>query len=281
MRSKKPISSFAPHEVRRFILPITLASICIVTGVIIESILNGSSIDIPLIAYASIVTIYTTVNNVLVAKATNFREIYSWLNSILTGIGLGLLTYFLPGQLDEISHILIVLGIVTVAMVSGRLYAYLSLLVALVVSLRLDLPHLAGLTGILNYTTPFIISIIVVEAILRIMDTTQQHIHRLETINKVSRQIMLSLETEETLSLINATIQDVIEADTYFVGIVKDNELHLQLFYDDGAYFNGTRVPIEGTLSGWVIKNQKELFLPDLRQDTAQPTRLGHRVRCP
>ena len=267
MRSKKPISSFAPHEVRRFILPITLASICIVTGVILESILNGSSIDIPLIAYASIVTIYTTVNNVLVAKATIFREMYGWLNSILTGIGLGLLTYFLPGQLDEISHILIVLGIVTVAMVSGRLYAYLSLLVALVVSLRLDLPHLAGLTGILKYTTPFIISIIVVEAILRIMDTTQQHIHRLETINKVSRQIMLSLETEETLSLINATIQDVIEADTYFVGIVKDNEIHLQLFYDDGAYFNGTRVPIEGTLSGWVIKNQKGLFLPDLRQE--------------
>jgi diguanylate cyclase (GGDEF)-like protein len=267
MRSKKPISSFAPHEVRRFILPITYASLCIVIGVILESILNGPSINIPLIAYASIVITYTLVNNVLVAKATNFREIYGWLNSILTGIGLGLLTHFLPGHLDEISHILIVLGIVAIATVSGRLYAYLSLLVALIVSLPLNLAHLAGLTGILKYTTPFIISMIVVEAILRIMDTTQQHIHRLETINKVSRRIMLSLETEETLSFINATIQDALEADTYFVGIVKDNEIHLELFYDDGAYFNGTRVPIEGTLSGWVIKNQKQLFLPDLRQE--------------
>jgi len=185
----------------------------------------------------------------------------------LTGIGLGLLSYFLPDYLDETSHVLIVFGIVAVATVSGRLYAYLSLLVALVVSLPLNLVQLAELAGILKYTTPFIISIIVVEAILRIMDTTQQHIHRLETINKVSRQIMLSLETEQTLSLINLTIQDALVADTYFLGIVRENEIHLDLFYDDGEYFNGTRVPLDGTLSGWVIKQQRELFLPDLRQN--------------
>jgi diguanylate cyclase (GGDEF)-like protein len=78
---------------------------------------------------------------------------------------------------------------------------------------------------------------------------------------------MLSLETEQTLTLINATIQDALEADTYFVGIVKENEIHLDLFYDDGEYFNGTRIPLEGTLSGWVIRNQRELFLPDLRRE--------------
>jgi diguanylate cyclase (GGDEF)-like protein len=267
MRSKKSISSFAPHEVRRFILPITLASICIITGVILENILNSASTDIPLIVYASIAIIYTLVNNVLVARATNFRESYGWFNSILTGIGLGLLAYFLPDNLDEISHILIVFGIVAVATVSGRRYAYVSLLIMLAVSLPHDFAHLSALESILVYLGPFIISIIVVEAILKIKDTTQQHIHRLETINKVSRQIMLSLETEQTLSLINATIQDALVADTYFLGIVKDNEIHLALFYDDGEYFNGTHVPLEGTLSGWVIKNQRELFLPDLRHN--------------
>jgi len=267
MKLKKPISSFAPHEIRRFILPITLASVCIVTYVILENILNSTLTNIPLIIYASIVMIYILVNNVLVARAFNFRETYGWFNSILTGIGLGLLSYFLPDYLDETSHVLIVFGIVAVATVSGRLYAYLSLLVALVVSLPLNLVQLAELAGILKYTTPFIISIIVVEAILRIMDTTQQHIHRLETINKVSRQIMLSLETEQTLSLINLTIQDALVADTYFLGIVRENEIHLDLFYDDGEYFNGTRVPLDGTLSGWVIKQQRELFLPDLRQN--------------
>ena len=119
----------------------------------------------------------------------------------------------------------------------------------------------------LDFGMPFIISMVVMEAILSIKDTTQQHIHRLETINKVSRQIMLSLETEQTISLLDATIQEALEADTYFIGILRENEIHLDLFYDDGEYFNGTKVPLEGTLSGWVIKNQKELFLPDLRQE--------------
>src|SRR6185503_19156949 len=117
------------------------------------------------------------------------------------------------------------------------------------------------------YLMPFVVSTVVLEAILRIKDTTQQHIYRLETINKVSRQIMLSLNTEQTISLLTAAVQDALEADTYFIGIVKDNEIHLDLFYDDGEYFSGTRVPLEGTLSGWVIKNQKELFLLDLRED--------------
>jgi diguanylate cyclase (GGDEF)-like protein len=78
---------------------------------------------------------------------------------------------------------------------------------------------------------------------------------------------MLSLEPEQTLALINAAIQDALKADTYFVGMVWGNEIHLDLFYDDGEYFNGTRVPLDKTLSGWVIKNQKELFLPDLRKE--------------
>jgi diguanylate cyclase (GGDEF)-like protein len=105
------------------------------------------------------------------------------------------------------------------------------------------------------------------EAIVRIKDTTQQHIHRLETINQLSRQIVLSLNPEQTLSLLNATIQDALEADTYFVGILRENEIQLDLFYDDGEYFSGLKLPLDGTLSGWVIKHQKELFLPDLRAE--------------
>jgi diguanylate cyclase (GGDEF)-like protein len=115
---------------------------------------------------------------------------------------------------------------------------------------------------------PFIISIFLTESVLYIKNTTQQHIHRLETINKVSRQIMLSLDRDQTISLLDSTIRETLEADTYFVGLLRDNEIHMDLFYDDGEYFNGAKIPIEGTLSGWVIKNQKELFLPDLRKDT-------------
>jgi hypothetical protein len=74
-----------------------------------------------------------------------------------------------------------------------------------------------------------LISIVAAEVITRIKDTTRQHIRRLETINKVSRQIMQSLDTEKTLSLLNTTIQDTLEADTYFIGILREGRIHLEL----------------------------------------------------
>ncbi len=267
MTPRKPSGSFAPHEFRQFILPVTITFIGIMIGLIVGSLMNRYPFKIELIVYGCIVITGAVINNAVIARSPNFRETYGWLNAILSGVGLGILPYILPNNLDEISHILVPIGIIAIAVVSGRAYAYATLLTIFL----MDLPHVLGVLGesdnVLGFGVPYVVSLVAMEAILRIKDTTQQHIHRLETINKVSRQIMLSLEPEQTMALLNATIQDALEADTYFVGILKDNEIHLDLFYDDGEYFNGIKVPLEGTLSGWVIRNQKELFLPDLRQD--------------
>lgn len=267
MKPRKPSGSFAPHEVQRFILPITITSIVIMAGLVAGNLFNDSSTKIVPIIYGCVVIAGTLINNVVVRRTTNFRESYGWLNAILSGLGLGVLPYVLPDDLNELSHILVPLAVIAVTIVSGRAYGYATLLTIFL----LDLPHLFGLFSeadeAVEFGVPYAVSLVAMEAVLRIKDTTQQHIHRLETINKVSRQIMLSLETERTISLLDATMQDALEADTYFVGILKGNEIHLDLFYDEGEYFNGTKVPLEGTLSGWVIKNQKELFLPDLRQE--------------
>jgi diguanylate cyclase (GGDEF)-like protein len=235
---------------------------------VVESLFDSSSSNkfVPLI-YGSLIIAGTLINHAVIARTTNFRESYGWLNALLSGLSLGLLLYVFPDDLNEISHILIPLAILAVSIVSGRVYGYVTLLIIFI----MDLPHFFGALGasddVLEFGVPYIVSLVAMEAVLRIKDTTQQHIHRLETINKISRQIMLSLETERTISLLDATIQDALEADTYFVGILKGNEIHLDLFYDGGEYFNGAKAPLEGTLSGWIIKNQKELFLPDLRQE--------------
>lgn len=267
MRSRKPSGFFAPQEVRKFILPITLTSIVMMVILIVENIWSGRASDVKVIAYGCVIIAGTLINNAFIIRTPNFRESYGWLNAILSGVGLGLIPFIVPGNLIEIAHIMVVVGAVAVSIVSGRPYCYVTLLVVF----ALGLPYLFGATGrpvnLLYFGMPYIVSVAVMEAILSMKDTTQQHIRRLEIINKVSRQIMLSLETEQTISLLNATIQDALEADTYFVGILRGNEIQFDLFYDDGEYYNGTRVPIEGTLSGWVIKNQKELFLPDLRKE--------------
>jgi diguanylate cyclase (GGDEF)-like protein len=267
MKSRKPLTSFAPHEIRRFAMPLTLASVFILVGLIVESIINRPAIAEYLILYGISGTIYVLIVNLLVIRMTRRGDFFNWVNSIISGFGLGLLVLFVPGNLREVAHILIILGALAITTISGRYQTYIALLGILAISLPRSLNDLTSVENILEYFMPIFISLIVTETIVRIKDTTQGHIHRLETINKISRQIMQSLDTEQTLSLLNATIQDALEADTYFIGIVKSDELHLDLFYDDGEYFNGTRVPLDGTLSGWVIKHQRELFLPDLREE--------------
>jgi diguanylate cyclase (GGDEF)-like protein len=207
------------------------------------------------------------INNNLIVRTQDYRDRYGLINSVLSGIGLGLFIYIAPNSTKEAAHILIVLGFIAVAVASGRFHAYLTMVLTLLVSLPYYIISMHTVAEFLEFMTPYISGIVVIEAVIRIKNTTQQHIHRLETINKVNRQIMLSLETNQTISLLNATMQEALEADTYFVGILKDSEIQLDLFYDEGEYFNGMRVPIEGTLSGWVIKNQRALFLPDLREE--------------
>lgn len=267
MKLRKPSGSFAPQEVRRFILPITLTSILVMAGVILHNLWDAPPFDLRLLVYSGIVIVGTIMNNVMIVRTADFRESYGWPNAILSGIGLGMLPYLLPDHLIEVSHIMIPIGVIAVTIISGRLYGFATLTTIVI----LNIPQLLTLPGdregLLHFGTPYIISAVIMLAVLRIKDTTQQHIHRLETINRVSRQIMLSLETEHTLSLLNATIREALQTDTYFVGLLKENAIHLELFYDEGEYYTGVRLPLEGTLSGWVIKNQKELFLPDLRKD--------------
>lgn len=266
MRVKKPKTMFAPHEIQRFIFPVTIAFICLITGLLLEHILKNEQIDPALIIYGTSAILYSLINNVLIVRTYNYQETYGLINAIFSGIWLGLFTYMAPRDVQETAHVLILLGIIAVAIASGRFHSYLTMTLTLVVSSLLASSTINNLENFFEWSTPYIVGIVVVEAIVRIKDTTQQEIDRLETINNISRQIMLSLETDETLSILNATMQEALEADTYFVGVVKGDQIHLGLLYDDGEYFNHIDIPLEGTLSGWVIQNEKELFLPDLRK---------------
>jgi len=267
MRARKPTGSFAPHEVQQFIFPISISTIVLMAGLILEDLFTHFPASPGFMAYGLMVIAGTAINHFVIVRTTDFRETYGWLNSIMTGIGLGLLPYVLPEHLIEVTHILIPFGVIAVVIISGRPYAY----TAFGLILALHIPYAIGVLGqpgyLLDIGMPFVIAMVLMESVLYIKNTTQQNIHRLETINKASRQIMLSLDTEQTMSLLDATIRETLAADTHFIGLLRENEIHLELFFDEGQYFNGAKIAPEGTLSGWVIKNQKELFLPDLRKE--------------
>ena len=265
MRVKKPKTTFSAPEIQRFILPVTLAFICIIVGVLMVHLLTDDQLDTRLIFYGVSAIFYALINNVLLVRTHDYQETYGLVNALFSGVWLGLFTYMAPPEIRETAHILILLGIIAVAIVSGRFYSYLTMFLAILVSSLYTPYAVENLGDFFEWTSPYIVGIVVIEVVIRIKDTTQREIHRLEIINNISRQIMLSLETEQTLSMLHESMQAALEADTYFVGTVRGDMIHLELLYDEGEYFNHTQIPLEGTLSGWVIRNDRELFLPDLR----------------
>jgi diguanylate cyclase (GGDEF)-like protein len=267
MRAKKPDTTFAPHEVQRFMFPVTIAFICITATVLLEHILVIHKLDAWLIFYCASAIVYGLIGHILLVRTHDYQETFGLINAILSGIWLGLFTFKAPPEISETAHILILLGMIAVAISSGRFYAYLAMVLTLVISSLLAVYGVGNLEDFFEWTMPYIVGMVVVEAIVQIKDTTRQEIHRLEIINNISRQIMLSLNTDQTLSILDATMQEALEADTYFVGTLQGDELHLNLMYDDGEYFNHIQVPLDGTLSGWVIRNDRALFLPDLRSE--------------
>jgi diguanylate cyclase (GGDEF)-like protein len=267
MKSRRPITAFSAHEVKRFLAPASLAMVLCMALIAADGLLAESTPNLWLVIYGLVGIIHTLIYTVTMTRSVVFREKFSWSFSITSGIALGVLPYILPSHLAELFHIMIVLGAIAVTIDSGRMHAGVTLLTTVVVSLPANARQFLDLRTTLEYLVPFIVAVIATETYVRLKNTTQQHIHRLETINKVSRQLRLSLDTTQILSILNATILDTLEADSYFVGTLKGNNICLDLMYDEGEFFNGTELPLEGTLSGWVIKNQKELFLPDLRED--------------
>jgi len=267
MKSSRSISSFSPLEIQKFVMPVSLAAILVLAGMVGDALYFPTYSSIYLVIFGISGILYIISYNIFLARFNNTKNSHEIVNSLVTGIGMGYLYLILPNSLTEVLHILIIFCTTAIATISERRYAYISLFVMLAISLPKNISALTSSASTLEYFVPFFVSVVVLEAVTNFKNIAKQHIHRLETINIVSHQIMQSLDTKQTLSLLDAAIRDALEADTFFIGILDGDQIKLELFYDGGKYYNGTQIPTKGTLSGWVIKHQKELFLPDIRDD--------------
>jgi len=247
--------------------PLSLATLFFMALIVLHGAVTGpANLPATLLGLAGFILILWF--DWLTRRSPEFRTRHGWSFAITFGIVLGSMPYILSDTLEEVFHIMVAIGVLAVATNSGRLRAMATLTIVLLLTIPTNLNELSQVNSILDYLAPFIIALITLETYIRTKRTTQQHIRRLETINKVSRQLMQSLDKDQVLTLLDETIQDTLEADTYFIGLIQgDGNLKLDIFFDDHEYFNGMVVPLKGSLSEWIIKNQRELFLPDLRDE--------------
>jgi len=195
------------------------------------------------------------------------KSLFEWVNATITCLSIGSIALILPHEMDLMLSALVMGAAVLSTVISGRAPSYFIIISANTI---LIFVHRAAFQNVYiwaEHLALFVLDVLVVETIYQLKNLSQQQISKLEIINDFSKQLVSTLNTKQILALLNAAFQNAVEADSYYIGILEGDEIHLEVLYDDGEYFYDVRTKRQGTLSNWVITHQKELFLPDLRKD--------------
>jgi diguanylate cyclase (GGDEF)-like protein len=265
---------FTPQEHRISALPSTIASIVVLAITMFNGIViwpQSQLKNIILFGFGLIGIFYIALFDLWIIPRANYNQMNSWVNAILTALGLSIITYAVPDQLDIYVGVLLILAVITSSIISERSPSYLMIILTTVITVGLRQDFINNLTGWTFHLSIAVIAGIVVETVRQLKNLSRDHIRRLVTITDFSRNITSTLNTKQLMTLLNAAFQNAVEADTYFVGIREGDEMRLELVYDDGEYFENQRVKLEGSLSSWVFNNQQSLFLPDLRKEVVLP----------
>lgn len=193
------------------------------------------------------------------------KAFYLWINTALAAIILTALTYFTPKELNYLVYSLVLIAALSSSVIADRGPAYL--FIALFTLIHI-MQHAANGISFNDWFIQLgfaVLSIVVVETVQHLKTLSQKQVKRLEIVNEISGQIASTLEAEQLIALLNAALQNALDADTYYIGIQEGDEVHMQLVYDDGEYFNDVKFKTKNTLYGWVIDSKKPLFLPNLK----------------
>ncbi len=197
-------------------------------------------------------------------RYANHQTAIASLAAALLGSGL----WLLPEENNLPVYALLTLMSAVIVTLWERKTAFIFILISVIpVSLILFIFNRLDLSTLTKHISLLLFCSGLIETIFRLKQTMRARIKRLEILNNFSRQIGTSLESEQVINLVNAALQKAIDADSYYLGIYENNYLTFSLLYDDGEFFSNLKVPLAGTLSGWVIAHQKPLFLPDLRSE--------------
>ena len=192
-----------------------------------------------------------------------------WIISLLNGILLGGLLLFSLNFWVAYLYLAILVMINTI--VTGRWPTYL---LALVTVASYQMPVLVGISRFnFSDSTALILAVLLItiainEPVNYLHQILATRDRRIEVLNKIASSLPSSLEIHQVLSLISSAIQNALDADTYYVGLLQPDGIQLELFYDGGEFFPPTKLSLDNTLAGWIITHRQPLLLKDLLKET-------------
>lgn len=111
---------------------------------------------------------------------------------------------------------------------------------------------------------------------------TKRRAEELATLRSIGLATTSTLNLREQLRLLYENVNQLLRADTFFVGLYDDmrDELRVEYVVEEGWFLRPLQVPLEQAgLSGWVIRNQKALTLGDLQLTEELPAVPQHVTR--
>jgi len=268
-----PFERLVPAERRAFLVPASYIAV-LVELIVLAQVFNPG-LDFAHRFASSVAGVLGIVYTLLLLRFVypqieRFPWIH-WLVVVFNGIGLGTFSILLQEPVNFLVDILAIMGVTVSAILSGRwlTYAFIFIITAfnlarVVWLVPLSLHEWVHLLGI-----P-LVGFAITETALRLGAAIDSKVRRLETINSISRKIVSTIEVNQVISLVSAAVQEALHADTYYVGLVQGECLHLDLFYDDGEFFSPKELPLKGGLAGWVLSNRKSLLLDDVPKRSQQ-----------
>jgi len=204
----------------------------------------------------------------------NLHRISVFLNAALIAIPILLQPYLLDGFVPLAITILMVSS----AVLAGRWPTYLFVLLTTTVQILLELSGFTEFTSSTWLTTLFvlIVTVLVTETITIMKKAISIQLQRLETLNRIARDLSSSLEMHQVIALVSNAIQTTLDADTYYLGLMNGETIRLELLYDDGDFFTNTEIDLDNSLAGWVVANGEPLLLKNVTSEARE--RLGIKV---
>ncbi len=261
---------FTPQEKQIPVLPSGIASILLLGFMMFNGIFSPSEYpiqDAALILYCILNSLYLGYFHFILIPSPHLKTGHVWAYAIIQVTASMIVTLLLPSRMDAFLSGLMILLCITASIIADRKPATFILIGMTGAIFFLNLQATKAPAEIMRLLGTVLIAGVINEAIFQLKNLASRNINQLKIINDFSRQITASLETNQVLTWLNTAIPNTLQADSYFFGLVEGDTINISLLYDDGEYFKNFSRKLSGSLSGWVVENKKELFLPDLRRD--------------
>src|SRR5581483_2968897 len=111
---------------------------------------------------------------------------------------------------------------------------------------------------------------------------TKRRAEELATLRSIGLATTSTLNLREQLRLLYENVNQLLRADTFFVGLYDEthDELRVEYVVEEGWFLRPLQVPLDQAgLSAWVVRNQKPLVVGDLQNDVDLPTQPVHITR--